>query len=229
MKRHVLRGVLGLAAILLVIDLTRDDSAEPAAGADSGMPLRIELSLVERARAAAPQPPVSGTEPVSEALRLRADTQMQTQPAPEPEAPAEATQGKAALAEEAPAARPPLPPGSVRLDLLSRARVIGQTEEAGDPFGPKSWVIVPPPPPPPPPAPVEAPRAPPLPFRFMGQLDDGRGSRTFFLARGTAMISVGLGETIDNTYLLERIEGGALQFTYLPLRERQTLQIGAGP
>ena len=63
----------------------------------------------------------------------------------------------------------------------------------------------------------------------MGQLDDGRGSRTFFLARGTAMISVGLGETIDNTYLLERIEGGALQFTYLPLRERQTLQIGAGP
>ena len=80
-----------------------------------------------------------------------------------------------------------------------------------------------------PPAPVEAPRAPPLPFRFMGQLDDGRGNQTYFLARGTAMLSVSLGETIDSTYVLERVELGALHFTYLPLRERQSLQFGAGP
>jgi hypothetical protein len=63
----------------------------------------------------------------------------------------------------------------------------------------------------------------------MGQIDDGRGQQTFFLARGAAMLSVAVGETIDRTYLLERVEGGALHFTYLPLRERQSLLIGAGP
>ena len=49
------------------------------------------------------------------------------------------------------------------------------------------------------------------------------------LARGAAMLSVSVGETIDSTYLLERVEGGALHFTYLPLRERQSLPFGAGP
>ena len=116
--------------------------------------------------------------------------------------------------------------GSLRLDLLTRKRDLGESQEA---FGVKSWVPAPPPLPPPPPPVVAAPRAPLLPFRYMGRVDDGLGSVTFFLIRGTTTLSVSVGETIDNTYRLESADGGALQFTYLPLKERQSLQIGVGP
>jgi hypothetical protein len=127
-------------------------------------------------------------------------------------------------AASAPQSKPTLPAGSLRLDLLARPRDLGAQ---GDAFGAKSWVIVPPPPPPAPVV-VEAPRAPPLPFRFMGQVDDGRGNITYFLIRGTASLAVSVGESIDNTYRLERAEGGVLHFIYLPLQARQSLQIGVG-
>lgn len=116
-------------------------------------------------------------------------------------------------------------PGALRLDLLKRPRELGHAAEA---FGTRSWVVVPKPAPAPPVV-VEAPRAPPLPFRYMGQVDDGRGNRTYFLLRGTAPLSVAVGETIDNTYRLESAETGVLHFTYLPLRTRQSFQFGVGP
>ena len=234
-RKRALFGAAGIAAVLIGIEITRDESAGQGMTADGGIALRIEFSLIERAHAAPPQVgpgaqavPALAADTAAGALRLRSDQAIHTPPETDPQAVAGSSEGKPAAAADAPVAKP-LPPGSVRLDLLAKGRDIAEISEAGDPFGPKSWVIVPPPPPPPPPAPAEAPRAPPLPFRFMGQLDDGRGNRTFFLARGTAMLSVSLGETIDSTYLLERVDGGALHFTYLPLRERQCLQIGAGP
>ncbi len=119
-----------------------------------------------------------------------------------------------------------LPPGSVRIDLLERPRDLGEPVDAAEAFGPKSWLVVPPPPPPPPPAPPQPPRAPPLPFRYMGQINDGNGAVTYFLLRGTSTLSVSVGDTIDNTYRLDSAEGGALQFTFLPLRERQSLHFG---
>lgn len=121
---------------------------------------------------------------------------------------------------------PGKPPGNLRLDLLNKPRDLRAS--TGDPFGARSWVVVPPPPPPAPVV-VEAPRAPPLPFRYLGQVDDGRGNRSFFLVRGTATVTVAVGESIDNTYRLESADNGILNFTYLPLRVRQSLQIGVGP
>ena len=139
------------------------------------------------------------------------------------------TRTGSALGQTAPAQPPAIASekatGSLRLDLLTRKRDLGESRDA---FGVKSWVEVVPPPPPPPVV-IEAPRAPPLPFRYMGRVDDGLGSVTFFLIRGTTTLSVSVGETIDNTYRLESADGGALQLTYLPLKERQSLQIGVGP
>lgn len=125
----------------------------------------------------------------------------------------------------APQGKPAMAAGALRLDLLARTRDLGQE---GDAFGAKSWVITPPPPPP---APIvaEAPRAPPLPFRYMGQVDDGRGVLTYFLIRGTETLAASVGESIDNIYRLERAEAGVLHFIYLPLQVRQSLQIGVGP
>ena len=124
----------------------------------------------------------------------------------------------------APQSKPVASASALRLDLLKRPRNVSMS---GDAFGAKSWVIVPPPPPPAPIV-VEAPRAPPLPFRFMGQVDDGRGNITYFLLRGTATLAASVGESIDNIYRLERAEGGVLHFIYLPLQTRQSLQIGVG-
>ena len=119
-----------------------------------------------------------------------------------------------------------LRPGAVRLDLLARVRDLGNPADADEAFGAKSWLVPPPPPPPPPPPGPVIPRAPPLPFRFLGQIDDGAGKVIYFLARGVSSISVSAGETLDNLYLFEGAEGGALKFTFLPLKERQSLTIG---
>ncbi len=116
--------------------------------------------------------------------------------------------------------------GPIRLDLLARARDLGEPAGESGTFAPKSWVVVVPPPPPPPPLPPEPPRAPPLPFRFAGTLDDGAGRLSFFLMRGNAMLTVAVGDTIDNAYTLDSADGGVLRFTFLPLRERQQLPYG---
>jgi len=159
-----------------------------------------------------------------------------TAPAAGGESPAQAPVDPARPAQAAPAV-PPAPAtapaprraaskGPIRLDLLERARDLGEPSEEVVAFAPKSWVVVVPPPPPPPPPPPEPPRAPPLPFRFAGALDDGAGRVSFFLLRGNAMLTVSVGDTIDNTYKLDGADGGVLTFTFLPLRERQQLPYG---
>lgn len=89
-------------------------------------------------------------------------------------------------------------------------------------FAAKSWYIPPPPPkalPPPPPS------APPLPFAYLGRLEEG-GVTTIFLSRQGNNYSVRKGDSIDSTYRVEDITPGAVTFTYLPLNTRQMLPIG---
>jgi hypothetical protein len=115
---------------------------------------------------------------------------------------------------------------------LARARERLQSRERPEPirdaFAPRSWApaqVEPPPAPaqaaPPPPAPV----APPLPFRYLGQLSE-QGRTVVFLARGEAPVAGSVGEVLDGTYRIERIADTAVEFTYLPLNERQVLQVG---
>jgi hypothetical protein len=75
-------------------------------------------------------------------------------------------------------------------------------------------------PPPPPPT------APPLPFTYMGKLISGNDVAVF-LTQGERNLVVREGETIDSSYRVERIAEGAITLTYLPLNQRQTIQIGA--
>lgn len=78
----------------------------------------------------------------------------------------------------------------------------------------------PPPPPPPPPA---KPQAPPLPYRFVGAVDD-QGDRSVFLMEGTQVMMVRAGDELGGRYRVERVSDQAIEFTYLPLKQRQTLQ-----
>lgn len=131
-------------------------------------------------------------------------------------------------APRAPAATPARPAareGGLPLESLEQRR---QAAPAKDVFQSKSWYVAPPPPkpvPPPPPPPPPPPTAPPLPFQFVGKLDDANQLKVF-LQRGNRVITVGVGDVIDNTYRVESITDTQMTLVYLPLDIRQVLSVG---
>jgi hypothetical protein len=72
------------------------------------------------------------------------------------------------------------------------------------------------------------PSAPPLPFQFLGKLDDSETLRVF-LQRGERVHTVSVGDVIDGTYRVERIAAGQMTLIYLPLNVSQTLSVGSEP
>jgi hypothetical protein len=77
-------------------------------------------------------------------------------------------------------------------------------------------------PPPPPPPPASKPKAPPLPFRFVGAIEEGDG-RAVFLLEGIQVRVVRAGDELGGQYRVERITPASVEFIYLPLKERQIL------
>jgi hypothetical protein len=74
----------------------------------------------------------------------------------------------------------------------------------------------------------EAPKAPPLPFRYDGS-GELQGKRFVYLAReGRSSTMAGAGDTIDGTYLVEGVASDHAVLRYLPLGERQVLMYQAG-
>jgi hypothetical protein len=142
--------------------------------------------------------------------------------------------GEPVTAPAAPVARPasakaPAPLPRVELERLSREDASQQApSQPAQAFRAMSWYVPPPPPPPkPPPKPVPPPppTAPPLPFSFMGRYEEG-DTLIILLVRGERIYTVSEGEVIDNTYRVERLAGGQLELTYLPLNIKQTLNAG---
>jgi hypothetical protein len=118
---------------------------------------------------------------------------------------------------------------SVELERLQRRNAPADSDNlAGNTFGAMSWYVPPPPPPPKPaakPLPPPPPAAPPVPFSFMGRYEDG-GTRIILLVKGDRIYTVTEGEVIDKTYRVERLAGGQLELTYLPLDIKQTISAG---
>lgn len=66
---------------------------------------------------------------------------------------------------------------------------------------------------------------PPLPFQFVGRfIDDGKTA--YFLQKEEHNIVARVGEKIGDNYQLDEAANGTLTFTYLPLRQKQTLAVG---
>lgn len=94
----------------------------------------------------------------------------------------------------------------------------------GQPFDPRSWeperrpapVVAAPPPP--------KPTAPPIPYRIAGQVSTDGVARVA-LARDDRIFTVGQGDTLDGTYRVEAITPDGVTLIYLPLSERQQLQV----
>ena len=184
----------------------QEQDLEPAAG----LALKSEFALFSSAQAAVAAPPVvkAGSLPLKLATNLRQELAR-----PEAEAAVEAAQA-------------PVSKGPVMLGLLGQSRALGKS---GDLFPAVSWVEAPPPPPPPPPPAPVIPVAPPLPFRFVGKVEEEGGKTIFFLSAGTSVISARVGDAIDSLYRLDRFENGSLIFIYQPLQAQQPLPIGVTP
>ena len=71
----------------------------------------------------------------------------------------------------------------------------------------------------------EKPVAPPLPFRFLGRITDS-GTTTVFLAYRGQNLGVKKGDEVEKLYRIDQVAEDRLVFVYLPLDERQTLEIG---
>jgi hypothetical protein len=73
---------------------------------------------------------------------------------------------------------------------------------------------------------VQVPSAPPMPFQFIGKLDD-RADLQVFLQNGEKIYVVRKGDVIDDTWRIEGISDVELRFVYLPLHLAQTLSVGS--
>jgi hypothetical protein len=125
--------------------------------------------------------------------------------------------------------RQPVPLPGIELERLQLQEAEAETRTPADhAFRAMSWYVPPPPPPPrPPPKPLPPPppTAPPMPFSFMGRYEE-EGTRIILLVKGERIYTVSEGEVIDNTYRVERLTGGQLELTYLPLNIKQTISAG---
>lgn len=75
---------------------------------------------------------------------------------------------------------------------------------------------------------VQAPTVPPMPFQFVGRLDD-RSDLQVFLQSGEKIYVVRKGDVIDDTWRLEGITDLELSLVYLPMHLSQTLSVGSAP
>ena len=88
-----------------------------------------------------------------------------------------------------------------------------------DLFKGHAWYVPPPPPkpvpvklePPPPPA------APPVPFFYIGKLEQAPQVTQVFLTANNKVLSVTIGKNVDTLWRLDKEEANTVTFTYLPL------------
>ena len=116
------------------------------------------------------------------------------------------------------------------LELPTRSQITQSATK--DPFAAKGWLPPPPPPPPPaaalPPPPPPPPTAPPIPFRFVGLLEEKASKPAAFLAKGDALFVVHVGDVVESTYRVESFNSAQVVLTYLPLQQRQTIEVTGG-
>jgi hypothetical protein len=142
-----------------------------------------------------------------------------------------AHEGDAPAAAPRNGADPPQAASASALDLPTRRKI--EQSAAKDPFAARGWLPPPPPPqaaatvatvvvPPPPPT------APPVPFRFVGLLEEKSAKPAAFIAQGDALFVVHVGDVVESTYRIESFDAVQVVVTYLPLQQRQTIEATGG-
>ena len=116
----------------------------------------------------------------------------------------------------------------------SQVTRLASAMQGEDPFAARSWLPPAPPPvavvAPPPPPPASAPAtAPPLPFAFVGGIEEGPGGSRTFLSANDALYVVSAGDVLEGIYKVESVTPAAVVFIHLPTGERQTLNLSQTP
>lgn len=104
--------------------------------------------------------------------------------------------------------------GLIDWSLLDRSALATKNKNL---FKPHSWEVIPPPPkvaPPPPPPP---PSAPPVPFQYMGRLENGPDGNLIYLSQNDQSYSVKVGSNVNGYWRLDKEDARNIYFTYLPL------------
>lgn len=126
-----------------------------------------------------------------------------------------------------------MPPATLPARTLQEAErdIFAIPRKEPEPEPKKSPVGAPPPPPvvlPPPMVsvtPPPPPTAPPLPFTYLGKLNE-EGKVTVFLSVRGRSYAVKSGEVVAQVYHIDEIKPPTLTMTYLPIKIQQTMQIG---
>ena len=109
---------------------------------------------------------------------------------------------------------------SVLPDLTQKHLFVeNKAKTTQDLFKGHAWYV---PPPPPKPVPVKVeppppPAAPPVPFFYMGKLEQAPQATQVFLTVNNKVLSVTIGKNVDTLWRLDKEEANTLTFTYLPL------------
>jgi hypothetical protein len=103
--------------------------------------------------------------------------------------------------------------------LEERAQASDAQESKVDAFAPRNFSPV---------VPAQAqaaakPTVPPLPFRYIGKMQDG-DKLAVFLMNGNESLSVAAGERVGD-YRVEKVTDAEIVFTYLPMKAKQTLPL----
>lgn len=77
------------------------------------------------------------------------------------------------------------------------------------------------------PVPPPAPEAPPVPFSYVGKLEDSPTGTQVFLMANSKLYTVQLGHSIDQEWRLDSEDANTLTLTYLPLNLTQSLSKAA--
>lgn len=72
-------------------------------------------------------------------------------------------------------------------------------------------------------APPPPPQAPPLPFNYMGRMDDGPNGNVIYLADQEKSYTVKIGSKVGQQWRLDQEDKHNLHFTYLPLNLTRSL------
>ncbi len=72
-------------------------------------------------------------------------------------------------------------------------------------------------------APPTPPQAPPIPFNYMGRMDDGPNGNVIYLADRERSYTVKIGSKVGQQWRLDQEDKNNLHFTYLPLNLTRTM------
>jgi hypothetical protein len=120
---------------------------------------------------------------------------------------------------------------SVLPDLTQKHLFVeDKSKKMQDLFKGHAWYV----PPPPKPVPVKVeppppPAAPPVPFFYMGKLEQAPQVTQVFLTANNKVMSVTIGKNVDTLWRLDKEEANTLTFTYLPLGLTKSLSKALRP